>query len=789
MSKNSPSSGETKPIQKIKKPCGHYSMHSVSGVVNSESEYLSETLRTLLQATMRTTGCRDAFLFKCTEKNDLSNSSEMASFVEESRASLVEELDDVDFEICTCILTSPSPTHLTSMTNKEGMLLNVHRNGKWITKMMRMRVPSVYNNARELIPADHPPLLNFAIIPLYEKVESTTTRGRRCGVVLLGNRDRPFINIQDLDAAKSWFNAITSVLCLNSDRLYLLHEKEEDVNIKESHQILEEAKRVMLETKAISEAKDTFLATMSHEIRTPLNGIIGMADILNHTDLSEDQNEYLEIIHHCSVQLMEIITDILDYSKMAANALNLELEEFELSRSVEESHDIVRLRAEDKNLTLTHIIDSSVPPILIGDSKRIKQILVNLLTNAVKFTEMGGVNTQISWKENILHVKITDTGIGIPKKDWERVFQTFVQLDNKICRKNDGTGLGLGIVSKLLDLMKGECLMKSKSAEDGYPEGNTGTKMHIKIPLQIPKSHLDSKSFSLDLSNDEKDLAQRLVDKNVLIYETDVNNRLAICGCFLNLNMRPYACTSHQEVKMYLKNKDINFFAIFVDMDTPESNKVLTAISANVAATNWTKTDNNGEEIPSQGTPVVKIISINGNEKQLSSKENRRRLFKPIKCRKVKAILHSILNKTFPNSSPKQSPSKEVKEENITNFNILVAEDNIDNQKVISKFLQIIEPTIKITIANNGKEAVEIACDKNNNFHLILMDIKMPIMDGFEATRRIKTTLKKSCPYVVAVTATVFENDRKKCTEAGMDAYISKPINFQELKALFNVIK
>ena len=359
--------------------------------------------------------------------------------------------------------------------------------------------------------------------------------------------------------------------------------------------------------------------------------------------------------------------------------------------------------------------------------------------------------------------------------------------------------MGLGIVSKLLDLMKGECRMKSKCAEDGYSKGNTGTKLHIQIPLQIPDHCLSSHIISSsDISND---LEKSLTDQNVLIYETDVNSRLAICGCFLNLNMRPYACTSHQEVKMYLKNKEMTFFAIFVDMDNPESNKVLTAVSASAVVTTWTENDSHRKSIdamkspkahgiPPGPPPVVKIISINGNGKQVSTKENLRRLFKPIKCRKVKAILYSILSGTFPNQSPKQSPkilSNLLEETRI--LNILVAEDNIDNQTVISKFIHIMEPNTNITIANNGKEAVEIACDRKNEFQLILMDIKMPVMDGFEATRRIKRTLETECPYVVAVTATVFENDRKKCTEAGMDAYISKPINFQELKALINVIK
>ncbi len=722
-----------------------------------DGEYFSETLGTLLQTMMRTIGCKDGFLFKyCPED------------------------EENEFQICTCILTSAD---MSSMTNKDGTLQNVHKNAKWLRKMMKNDSPSFYNNACELIPNNHSPLINFAIIPLHrsklEKLsEEISVDKELSAVALLGNRDDPFRDIRDLDATKQWINVITSVLSLHSERQSLLQERGENLSQQESRQILETAKRVMLETKAISEAKDTFLATMSHEIRTPLNGIIGMTTILEETDIDEDQSDYLETIRHCSVQLMEIITDILDYSKMAANALNLDSNEFEVCQFMEEAHDVVLFHAEEKNLTLTYAIDPLVPSMLVGDAKRIKQILVNLLTNAVKFTENGGVNTHIYWtpasfteekktSNGILNFKIIDTGIGIPKKDHSRIFETFVQLDNNISRQHNGTGLGLGIVCKLLDLMKGTYTLKSKCEEDGHVD--TGTKIHIKIPLRTVSTFKKEES-SFDIADEE--FMKKISEKAVLIFDTDVNNRIAICGCFLKWNMRPYACTSYQEIKMYLQNKEFSFFAIFIDMDTPESNKVISTISG----------FGNGE------IPLIKIVTINGNK---SGHTNKRRLFKPIKCRKVKYILLSILDGSFPKQSPKLSDIARTDSKLVSEswylFKVLVAEDNRDNRKVISKFLSMIDPSIKLSMTNNGKQAVEMAC--NEKFQLILMDIKMPVMDGFEATRRIRTSLGNECPYIVAVTATVFENDRKKCTEGGMDAYISKPINFRELKTLVNIIK
>lgn len=738
-------------------PSANYTMHSMTSLA-SESEYLAETLRTLLQATMRTMGCKDGFLLKYNPEDPKN-----------------------EFMVCTCILTSPSPMHIMSMTKDDGTLDNVHKNAEWLKKIIKQNDgPSFFNDARELIPKDHPPLANFAIIPIRTAENNMNPEEQQCttlkAVVLIGNRETPFKDLRDFHGSKQWINAFISVLSLYSERQNLLREQGENISQKESHQILETAKRVMLETKAITEAKDTFLATMSHEIRTPLNGIIGMTEILEHTEIDDDQTEYLETIRHCSVQLMEIITDILDYSKMAANALNLEVAEFDLHQCIEEAHGVVLFPAEEKNLSLTYSVDPQVPTHLLGDAKRIKQILVNLLTNSVKFTEKGGVNTTICWSsssksdvDGILRIKVVDTGIGIPKNDQCRIFETFVQLNNNMSRKHDGTGLGLGIVMKLLDLMKGSCKLKSKSFEDGAK--TTGTTMYVKIPLKST-SQIEKKESS-DMGTTDDDFVQKIAEKAVLVFDTDMNNRISICGCFLKWKMRPYICTSHQEIKMYLKNKELTFFAIFIDMDTPESNKALMAISG-------------FEEIP-----LIKIVSINGN----GAKDNKRRLFKPIKCRKVKCILSAILEGSFSNESPRKNVIS--KDENIYSstklgifpFHILIVEDNRDNQKVLLNFLSIIDPSMKISIAINGKEAVEMTCKENNIFQLILMDIKMPVMDGFEATRRIRTSLSHECPFIIAVTATVFENDRKKCTEAGMDAFISKPINLQELKALINVIK
>ena len=516
--------------------------------------------------------------------------------------------------------------------------------------------------------------------------------------------------------------------------------------VEKNQKKLKSAEDLMVQTKAIAEAKDVFLATMSHEIRTPLNGIIGMARVLESTNLDKDQIEYVDTIHHCSIQLLEIISDILDYSKMAANSLELQIGKVDIRQCIEESHDVLILKADEKNLGFSHYISSDVPDFVLGDVKRLKQILVNFLTNSIKFTEHGYVKTYVTYKDNHLIISVEDTGIGIPEKDLSRIFETFVQLDNSIARKQQGTGLGLGIIKKLVKLMNGTCEVNSQSEEDGFTE--TFTKFTVKLPMEIPEMSLSS----------QNNLPAFYQNKSVLIYEHENNNRMTLCTLLLKWKVKPFTANSVEEINMYLNNGE--FVALLIDMESPSVSEIL-AMECKI--------------------PIIRILSVQQEspKRNLMSSKKINYIRKPIKIEKLRKVLLNLYPKNV------KSPAKSPNVRKSYNLNIMSVEDNFDNQKVIVEFLKLIDPKIKVMTVSSGVEALKMASPE---IDLILMDIKMPGMDGFECTKKIRGKLKEGCPYVVACTATVFENDKKKCSQAGMDAFIGKPILFHELQTLVKII-
>lgn len=770
----------------------------------------------------------------------------------------------------------------------------------------------------------------FAVVPLRYAV-STENQSELCGCALFSNRStKSFRSSEELEAGRSWFDSMAAVLAIERDRTVLMQDRESSAKMDEraSRQVLKQAKRVMLETRAIAEAKDTFLATMSHEIRTPLNGIIGMTEILSQLGLNEDQQECLEVVRHSGVQLMELITDILDYSKLAAKALTLESTPLDIVVIVEEAHDLVRLRAEEKNVTQTSFFDGNIPK-LLGDPKRVKQIVANLLSNAVKFTDKGSVTTRVKWKSSrgILRIKVIDTGIGIPKRDRKRIFNAFSQLNPHSSQAHSGTGLGLGIVAQLVQLMGGSYSVRSRSREDGYQTENTGTTLTVELPMATLVDDGDVSTDSDDpgigdgsidggggvhgnvvsrgVSGFCKVLSDthifKLKSERVLVYEPDASQRLAILQIFLALEMVVVPTATVEELRMYLQN-GADFFAIFIDAEGDNEDKV-----ARVVGSFCRKCPDDSQ------TPVVKMLTVSqhaartsrdaasagGGDQAVSAAP--RRLLKPVKRGKLYTILRTILEGEFPGNSPtlstmhespamhadggeggssgnvstlphltdtshpmtphgprsegncdsaavprspphivttdgrrrrnrkhqskknmeikhrrgkysapvviephKNVPPIKVSECSSTRYancsdnacgtapeplSILVAEDNTPNQKVLLGFLAILAPGSHVDIARDGEEAVSMACGANTKYDVVLMDIKMPRMNGFDATRAIRSRLGDNCPQIVAVTATVFENDSKRCLDAGMNGYISKPVQLQELRALINVIR
>jgi len=525
-------------------------------------------------------------------------------------------------------------------------------------------------------------------------------------------------------------------------------------------------KKKKKEEECEDESKRNFISSVSHEIRTPINGIIGMTKLLENTKLSPTQREYLETIYSCSIQLIELISDILDYSKMSSNELFLESKEFFVTDCIEEAHDIVTYLSEEKKIKVTYVIERSVPVKLIGDPKRIKQILVNLLTNGIKFTERGYVHTNICFKNSssensgFLKIEVIDTGIGIPLSEQENVFKAFHQLHANDTR---GTGLGLGIVKKLTELLNGSCKLESRSLEDGHDI--SGTKMIIEFPLKTTNDFTSEKET-------------KLKGKAVLLYISNITNRISVVNYCMNVGIIPYVAASLREFGIFMENQHESFFAILLDKDN----------------------DIEKEDIP-DAKNVIYVISISDLR---GVSENDLFLTKPIKCSKLLQIFLSllgikddVLGKKKENYNVLEYDTERKWYRHHTkrkHFSVLVVEDNKANQKILYEFLMMISSEVPeqnwffdVKTASSGDEALEI-CDSRNNkrFDLILMDLKMPPgMDGIKTTKEIR---KNFFSFIVGLTATDSESEKKKCKKAGMDAYITKPILYEAFKELIFII-
>jgi signal transduction histidine kinase/DNA-binding response OmpR family regulator len=528
---------------------------------------------------------------------------------------------------------------------------------------------------------------------------------------------------------------------------------------------LEEARE---EALAAAKTKSEFLANMSHEIRTPMNGIIGFADLLSGTDLTPEQEQFVQSIQNSGETLLSIIDDILNFSKLEAGKTEFKEEPVMVQSIVENALAPLATEAGEKGVEMTYMIGAEVPPMIVVDETRLHQVLLNLLSNAVKFTDEGTVELRVELASSgvnggapngtfgeseehsmgllqscELHFSVQDTGIGIPDDEQEQLFTSFNQVDSSRQREYGGTGLGLSISKQIVEAMGGEMWVESEVGE--------GSTFHFSFRVRKP----DDEPDELRLDGAQPPLVGRQV---FIVVENETTRAL------LRQQAEDWGMTAtvvgSEEVAFQRIDPTVGYDALLVDRQLPDADGQEVAEALR-------------EQVGGADLPVV-LLSLTHRHGAPDLPAPASWLHKPIK----RASLYDVLLRLL---RGRRLPEGEQEEAGVDGdpdrYRVLLAEDDAVNREMTTRLLEKMGHETHIAV--NGREA--LTAMEETAFDVVLMDVQMPEMDGLEATRRLRDGDAENPPYVIALTASVMEEDRRRCREAGMDGFLSKPVRKDEL--------